>query len=327
MFNLGGERIMKLQKMKQSGFTLLELLVVVGILAIISGAVISAISGQEERAGQGVALNTMGALENAAEQHAVLNNGLPSGLDSLICADIAGLTEDANDTGDIATPAIMPTLADGLSGDLTLVNLPVPTDTDCDDSAEGACILTTAGMNSVRYAEALACNNDPDTATVNGVTGVGSDAANEVLANLLFHTPVANNAGEAAGGAGLNLPIDTTAVLPVLVIEDPTELGRDSGDVIAVFGVGNQSSFTTGNNRILARGPIDGNVEGDGERYSHFSLAIKIAEVDNDTQITTAGLAASAEWESDEVAVVAVLDSDGDYFDDEVAEFAGLEDE
>lgn len=60
------------------GFTLLELLVVCVILAIIAGTIISAISGKEERVGQGVASNTISILENATRQHIILSNEPPS---------------------------------------------------------------------------------------------------------------------------------------------------------------------------------------------------------------------------------------------------------
>ena len=57
----------------QQGFTLLELLVVVAVMAVIAGAAMMSMSGQEERAGQGVAMHTMQTVQNAANQFKVIN--------------------------------------------------------------------------------------------------------------------------------------------------------------------------------------------------------------------------------------------------------------
>jgi len=314
---------MKLQKMKQGGFTLLELLVVVAILAIIAGAVISAISGQEERAGQGVALNTMGALENATRQQVVINKGLPSDLDSLVCADTTGgITTATLTSPQLLGASTLGGLADGLAAKLVLVDLPVAVDCEL-DSAAGTCMLTESGITSLRYAEITACDDIAGTTAIPSgqLTAVGGEEAVELLANTLFWNADNN-------GAGLSVSIAETSVAPIAILLDPTDIGQDPGTVVGVFGVGNFSEMSTSSvNKIISRGPIDGNVDGNGERYSHFSLAIKLGEAGLNTNLTTAGLAASTAWEADEVGLVAVLDSDGDNFDDEVAEFAGLEDE
>jgi prepilin-type N-terminal cleavage/methylation domain-containing protein len=339
---------MKRINKKQSGFTLLELLVVVAILAIIAGSVISSISGQEERAGQGVALHTMGALENATQQHIVIADGLPSALDSLLCADVsaAGAATTAGVTGatlfgalsgDVATDNDTDFdggLAPGLIGDATvtgngkLINATLQgvdgvTITEDEDSMVAG--LFNAGMTSLRYAEVEACDpDDGDVVSVGGdVTVAAADEGlPEVLGNTIFWDA-------AQGGFGVNSVIDPTADLEVAILKEPVEIGQEDGDVIAVFGVGNFSSFR--DNDILSRGPVDGNVAGDGQYYSHFSLAIKIGE---DATSTGDGAAVDVQVVENagtavpvEPTIVAVLDSDGDGFDDEIAEFNGLEDE
>lgn len=334
---------MKRFNKKQSGFTLLELLVVVSILAIIAGAVISSISGQEEKAGQGVALHTMGALENATRQHQVIANGLPSGLDSLLCADVslaaaattAGVTGaalfgaasgDADANGDFDGG-----LAPGLLGDATvtgegkLINATLEgfdgvTITDEEDSMVAR--LVDAGMTSLRYAEVTACNaTDADVVSVGGDVGPAGedDGLPEVLGQTIFWDA-------ASGGFGINSTIDETADLEVAILKDPTEIGQTAGDVVAVFGVGNFSSFR--DNNIMSRGPVDGNVDGEGQYYSHFSLAIKVGQTAASTGDGVAVDVTEANgMEALEPQIVAVLDSDGDGFDDEIAEFNGLEDE
>jgi prepilin-type N-terminal cleavage/methylation domain-containing protein len=312
---------MKRFNKKQSGFTLLELLVVVSILAIIAGAVISSISGQEETAGQGVALHTMGALENATRQQAVLNGGLPSGLDSLMCADTDVAIVPA--TGLAAAAELGAATAGGLATGLgdKLIAVTVPADpTPGDGENENANVIRAAGITSLRYAITEACDdNDATTGTPIGqATAVGDEEADEVLANTLFWN--ADN-----GGAGSEVDLADGNAVNLLILRDPTDIGREADDIIAVFGVGNFSEMSTSDNaKIISRGPVDGNVEGEGEFYSHFSLAVKIGE--NATDPDTGDIT-GATYEGDEVEMVAILDSDGDNFDDEVAEFNGLEDE
>ncbi len=319
---------MKRINKKQSGFTLLELLVVVAILAIIAGAVISAISGQEERAGQGVALNTMGALENATRQNVVLNGGLPSGLDSLLCADTSLANANLiSASGALMGSATTPTahlggLTDDYAGILSIVNLPVGVAADGTDPAAN---LISAGLSTFRYVETNACNSgDNDVVDVGGIAlpaGVEDEGLDEVLANTLFW-PLDQ------GGFGVEAALVEEVALSIVVLNDPTRVGADQRDIVGIFGIGNFSELSEGRNKIISRGPVDGNVDGDGQYYSHFSLAVKVGEVDDgELGSNQAAITTSSEFEADEIEIVAILDSDGDNFDDEIAEFNGLEDE
>ena len=83
---------------KQSGFTLLELLVVVGIIAIIGGAMISSFAGNEVKAARGVATQTIAGIESAVRIFSVETKRLPNNLESLVCAPYSS-------TGDVASIA------------------------------------------------------------------------------------------------------------------------------------------------------------------------------------------------------------------------------
>jgi hypothetical protein len=117
--------------------------------------------------------------------------------------------------------------------------------------------------------------------------------------------------------------------------EDPQAIGAKEKDIIIVLGIGNSSELVT-DGAFIAKAPRDGNVSGD--KYGHFSVALKIGEyqsasVDNlnlaQTETITAGVSDNLgiTWLEDGPVLVAVIDADGDYYEGEIAEFAGLEDE
>ncbi len=310
---------MKLQNRKQSGFTLLELLVVVSILAIIAGAVISALDGQEETAGQGVALHTMAALENATRQHTVINDGLPNSLDALYCATVDDTTAPADSSAlagvvDFGEASNVP----GSSGGLTAAYGAKMTRTAITN--EGIAALNNAGIDSIRVVEATYCNTtegETPAGTVAGETMAAEDDTllQEADGTNMFLTPAE---GEGGRSAIISLSNATTANATQLqIFDDPDDIGAGEDDYVVILGIGNGSSLVS--NGFIGRAPRDGNVP--GTYYGAFSLAVKIAEETG----TTAGLSADDEYEGAEL--VAVLDSDGDFYEDEVAEFKGLEDE
>ena len=76
---------MKIQfNKKQSGFTLLELIIVVAILAIIAGALLVAYDGLEKKAQQSQAAFNIGAVDRAVRTYKVLKQEFPSRLDNLV---------------------------------------------------------------------------------------------------------------------------------------------------------------------------------------------------------------------------------------------------
>lgn len=171
---------------KQGGFTLLELLVVVAILAIIAGAVISSLDGQEELAAQKTTVHTMAALEEGfAIYNATAKRTLPGNLDSLLCDTTVDASAGTAALGSVA--AATSTKLGGLSnvarvgggmtadlaGSLVLVDAPQAAVTT----------LADGGLTSLRYVEGENC--DLQTANILQTTGINEELVEVTKPNLL----------------------------------------------------------------------------------------------------------------------------------------------
>jgi len=80
---------------QRRGFTLLELLVVVAILAIIGGAALTTLDGLDFQAAKGVATNSIASVENTVRAFTMLEGRLPNNLESLMATTPAGATYEA----------------------------------------------------------------------------------------------------------------------------------------------------------------------------------------------------------------------------------------
>jgi len=347
-------KTMKL-KNNQQGFTLLELLVVVAVMAVIAGAAMMSMSGQEEHAGQGVAMHTMQTLENATNQFEVTNKVFPNNLESLMCADSGvqttnGLVVDANSNTPINTIAgdgdasgfaattvrifgglsnaagIGGGLTNSFAGKLNIESFPT----------DAATTLINGGLTTFRYAAYSACDDDETTAgsfeTIDGAT-IGDTALNEnPLVQMIFDQVGTTVDGATPGGAGFPVTVDTAAVFPMVRYADPTDIGAREDDIIVVLGIGNSSDLVAGG-QFLFKAPRDGNVGRD--KYAHYSLALKVGQFQANaaaftdltiTEVTPGVSADGIDWLA-APELIAVIDADGDYYEEEIAEFAGLQDE
>ncbi|WP_417536011.1 type II secretion system protein [Methylophaga sp.] len=319
----------KLQN-KQGGFTLLELLVVVAILAIIAGAVISSLDGQEELAAQKTTVHTMAAMEEAFQVYRVSEKRrLPGGLDSLLCV-----------TGADASNATLAYSAYANTSNLTLLGAPNNSNVarvgggltrDLADKLEIGQIpnaiaeeLIDEGLTSIRVAEAGFCNDVADDAA----SGIEDTALVDVVKpNLIFQNAIVED-GEWEFGGGVELALnsytDASAALPVAVLREAAEITGSEEDIIAVFAIGPGSEII---GDYIARAPSDGNVGPD--KYGNFSVAVKIAECNEDIELGDAGCPfdGSSGWNESDIKVVAILDGGGDAYDDEIAEARGNQEE
>jgi prepilin-type N-terminal cleavage/methylation domain-containing protein len=334
----------KAQKLqaKQAGFTLLELLVVVAILAIIAGAVISSLDGQEELAAQKTTVHTMAALEEGFQVYRVSEQRrLPEELDSLLCSDgVAGAagtftltpaTLDGSTVRKLSNNDSASNVArvdGGMTGDLyDKLGVMVVND---DDVLDG---LEDEGLTSLRYVNDTICNGTADETLFAAADGFDEDVTEPALVDvakpsLLFRDPIVED-DDWEFGAGAVVDLTARAAgetVPMAYFAEPAELGLEEEAVVAVFGIGPDAGII---GPIMARAPQDGNAGPD--KYSNFSVAIKIGECPTGEEIGTddgATTCLPSTWEeTDDIEVVAILDGGGDAYDDEIAEAQGNEEE
>lgn len=329
---------MKNMKNKQGGFTLLELLVVVGIMAIIGGALISSFGGQETKAARGVATQAIAGIESAIRTHAVIEGELPSGLESLVCIpwaatyDAAAYTALAVNAVPLVTGAASATTSDQggtayvFGGESNLASVgggmgfKLAAKFDLAKiSVAGVKSLSDAGIQSVRYGIAAACDNDATTVQadvqVDGAGTIGPIGAGTLVGldipGQAFEDP--RPSGSTAWknrGRGFSAPL--AATMPLMVWDAGTDgynnkkLGAAADDQLIGLGVGASSDLVGNANSPFAKAPFYGQVGKD--KYSHYIALINIGSVASP---------ASAAF------VQAVVDARGDFLDEEIAEFQG----
>lgn len=313
---------------KQGGFTLLELLVVVAILAIIAGAVISSLDGQEELAAQKTTVHTMAALEENFQIYRVSEKrDYPSGLESLLCSTGVNASGSAPALTAV-TAANSSVLGDGLNSNVPRTGGGLTLDladklTVVDVPATTAFQLTNNGMTSLRYVDADFCN-----ATTDDDADIDEPALVDVTKPSLIFQNIIEEGGEWEFGAGQAIDLTNYSVasgaIPMAILNEPAEYTGDEQDVIAVFGIGPDTSIV---GDYVARAPSDGNTGPD--KYSNFSVAIRLAKcggTDEAEDLESSGCVPGS-WVEAEHEIVAILDAGGDGYNDEIAEARGNQEE
>ena len=322
------KRIKKLKsKNNQRGFTLLELLVVVAILAAIAGTATVALQDTDARAAAAAHVAMMDELNKGVNTFRVLqHNVYPNNLDSLMSVD------------DVSAPTTYTLLPNGDGEILGIGDVAAYTPT-----AEVTAVMADIGMEEMRYIDAAGNDlpEDVTTCAVDDLQDVISDRSNAVVAGNIFN-------GSAGNGCGASIEVgqDTDAddvddvIADVAVWSGSVERILGPGEYVdAVFDGSTMSStetpeegavapvllavgfgpasdlFSTNNLGAMTSVPVYRHVNAD--QYNRFIGLFKIAESEY------SGTAWGTLTAVDQVLFVGVVDGAGDTKEEELGEWDG----
>lgn len=250
---------------RAGGFTLMELLVVVAILAIVAGLVTVAYDGLVGQAAKGSSANAISSLNNSITIYQVTERKLPTNLDTLLAVTPNGVVWDSS-IGDNLTSAYS-----GSSEYILSLNPSLKQRLLLEPKALTAFELKNlvdAGITTLRYIdikgnslEATAPLSIPTVGSVQATANVGSIALVDIPSHL-FDVPL--DSGNRGRGFAVNLlgnDFASGANLPHVAVLAPgpgryeyIKLGVSSETaVLVVFGIGKNSSIVNASNTALGR--------------------------------------------------------------------------
>ncbi len=304
----------KKQRRNQDGFTLLELLVVVAILAAIAGTATIALKDTDARASAAAHVAMMDELNKGIRTYRILKkNELPSRFDSLLASADGSTVSTAADPGmlgfDLGVDAIIGTV---------------------DDEVEA--IMIDGGLTSLMYIDQTVADTDQEGYDFDSSVTTPCDAANiqslinsrknAVVAGNIFMTPEAN-------GCGFEFPLnstDTTGIQVVLwnggterltgVPSAATNFWDDGEIVYMITGIGPSSTlFNVNELGGMTTVPIYRHVKAD--EYGRFMAVWNIGTYSGSSDGTT-GIDAGEQLE-----LVAIVDGALDTKEEELGEWDG----
>ena len=289
---------------QNGGFTLLELLIVVGILAIVGAGVITAYDGLDKKAAKGKATYEIGALDSTMRVYRSINGAFPDTFDSM------GVDDDGTGADAVAR---LNSLNDSLRGKIGVLTL----------TADMVASLGEAGITELRYIDGSAYDN---TAFSAGGGSVG-------IPNRVFDNPTRGEGYSVALAAGVQvMAIESTgaggsidgeggAPADSERLRDIAGLDETLLHAVVAVGIGNNSSLIKPDSDFaggLSEAPTYPDVAQD--QYSRYIALFHVA-TDDDAD----GAFAAAETFG-RARFLGVLDTKGDWLDEEFAEFTGQKD-
>ncbi|MFL2864002.1 MAG: type II secretion system protein [Pirellulaceae bacterium] len=289
---------------RKAGFTLLEVLMVVAMLAIVGGAIITSYGGLEDKAAKGAATHTIAAVTEAFLVYESTEGGIPNNLESLLAATPSGNTYDNTIPDNVATGgddwAQAGNLGYKIAGKGTIDAL----------TADEEAALIASGIDKIRYME-TAGNGDGAAGVLKAVGGVDVGTYGALSAITIpqhaFSVPRGANKNR---GRGFALDLNAAGQPSVYVWDAGTDGynnvkiggGATIASRLVCLGLGNESNLIGSGVFVnLQHAPYYGNVA--KNEYNHYIALI-------DVSVNPAKLRA-------------VLDSRGDFLDEEFAEATG----
>ena len=290
---------MKTSYRNQSGFTLLEVLMVVAMLAIVGGAIISSYGGLEEKAAKGTATHTIAAVEEAFRLFEATEGVLPDNLETMLAAtpDTPTYVETELDNSAVGTTGTAEKAAfigSKLRGKFTIVDTdPAP--------------LVAAGITRVRYLD-LKGNGTGGMLDIKDADGGETTVGDFAAITIPQHAFEAPRPGNKNRGRGYYVNLAGGTTVPLAIWNsgtngyDNVKVGGEPLSVLVCLGLGNASTLVGhGVFTNLGHAPFYGHVA--KHEYNHYVALIDIS--------------------GSTAKMIAVLDSRGDFLDEEFAEATG----
>ncbi len=263
---------MKYPVKKQFGFTLLEVLMVVAMLAIVGGAIITNYGGLTDKAATGTSVHSMQAVKNAFNVFASTEGALPSNLDSLIAGTPTTPTAEAPDTHatDVTNEEFLDIISPALAARLEIVDV----------NPE---VLVEAGIVEVRYVDLKGNAEDDGPHTLDifapdGTTKAQVGSIDEIeIPGDAFEMP------EADGNNGRGFHVSLAADTPVPMARwiagtngvNNINVGGEATSQLIAFGLGDLCTLIGhGTFTNLADAPFHG-AAGKG-RYNRYIVLIDV---------------------------------------------------
>ena len=297
---------------RSSGFTLLELLVVVAILAGLGGLLLVAYDGLESQAAKGAATNTIASVSNSVRAYTVNQRRAPNNLDAMLAVTPASPGDGNEEELAILGSKIAKKMA------------PVAATADQIDT------LAEAGITEVRYLD-VAGNSETggelSIPAADGTTASVGPFSQIDIPNRAFDIPRPGSGRNR--GRGFSSTLERDFPLMVWAPGDGginlTKLGASAAgtetggtgdpnddDVLIALGLGNNSSIISSDDAstvgdiTLASAPYYTDV-GPNE-YGRYVLLYNLGSINSPRG---------------EAKLQAVLDTRGDFLDEEYAEYTG----
>lgn len=303
-------------KGKQGGFTLLELLVVVAILAAIAGTAAIALQDTDARASAAAHVTMMDELNKGIRTYRVLNkNELPSNFDTLL------------EKADAATPAAANAFAGGALASTTSILGFEDSLATITLNADMVKILDDGGIKELRYIQNDLAVDGAGSCASGALQGTIASRGNAVVANNIFMSPAANGCGASVGVAATErVAIWTGGFERVMgsagTAFDATTMATDGSTVNAgvqdapilmAVGLGpNSTLFNANDLGGMTTVPVYRHVS--ETQYGRFVALFNIGSYD---------LANTAMVGGEQVNLVAIVDGAGDTKEEELGEWDG----
>ncbi|MCA9482225.1 MAG: prepilin-type N-terminal cleavage/methylation domain-containing protein [Nitrospina sp.] len=303
----------------QSGFTLLELLVVVAILAAIAGTAVVALQDTDARASAAAHVAMMDELDKGIREFRVLNkNRYPDRFDSIMDGG-AGST-----VGDTGAVQVSTAVHDAL-GTLTLSTI-----TSAGEAAAGDTVverLSDIGITTLRvtYPTTGNAGHDPDgSGDCDNLAALVADRGNAVVAGNIFLSPAANGCGGdhpignattvLAWGGGTERITGQQVTNDIALSGAALDISTADNGLPVMMAVGLGPSSTLFDKTQLGgmtSVPVYRHVQ--SNEYNRFTALFRIGTTDG------AGGATAV----DQVLLVAIVDGAGDTKEEELGEWDG----